>query len=539
LFFPSSELLGYFRVVPTGHVSSQRIARMSFHQQSAADHLRSLDSGALTSVELTEACLDRIAAVDGRVGAFLRVDRDGALKQAAEVDVWRASKKPVGRLAGLPIAVKDILCERGQLTTCASRMLENFAPPFDATVITKLRDAGAVLVGRTNMDEFAMGGSTENSAFQKTRNPWDLERSPGGSSGGSAAAVAAGMVPAAIGTDTGGSIRQPAGLCGVVGMKPTYGRVSRYGVVAFASSLDQVGPFGQSVEDVALLLETIAGHDPRDSTSLKVPVPAYSQTVNKPLANLRIGWVREHFGAGLDGDVEKSVRDALDIYKSLGASLHEISLPHSKYAVATYYVIAPSEASSNLARYDGVHFGYRTDEKELLAELAAERKQLETVGDKKALGNLDSTLVRMYRRTRAEGFGPEVKRRIMLGTYALSAGYYDAYYLKALKVRRLIRQDFDRAFGKVDLIAGPITPAPAFRIGEMSDDLLAMYLVDIYTVSANLAGIPGICVPCGISKSGLPIGLQLQAPALEEDRLLRGARMYEKATEWHKMRPPL
>jgi aspartyl-tRNA(Asn)/glutamyl-tRNA(Gln) amidotransferase subunit A len=512
---------------------------MSLHQQSATEHLRSLESGAITSVELTAACLDRISALDGRVGVFLRVDRDRALEQAAEVDARRAGKQPVGRLAGLPIAVKDILCERGQTTTCASRMLKNFRPPYDATVIAKLRAAGAVLVGRTNMDEFAMGGSTENSAFKKTGNPWDLERSPGGSSGGSAAAVAAGMTPAAIGTDTGGSIRQPAGLCGVVGMKPTYGRVSRYGVVAFASSLDQVGPFGKSVEDVALLLETIAGHDSRDSTSLNVPVPAYSQSVNKPLTNLRIGWVREHFGVGLDGEVEKSVRAALDVYESLGASLHELSLPHSKYAVATYYVIAPSEASSNLARYDGVHFGYRTNEKEMLAGLAADRKQLEAAGDKAALDNLDSALVRMYRRTRAEGFGPEVKRRIMLGTYALSAGYYDAYYLKALKVRRLIRKDFDQAFEKVDLIAGPITPAPAFKIGEMSDDPLAMYLVDIYTVSANLAGIPGLCLPCGKSKAGLPIGLQLQAPALEEDRLLRGARMFEQATDWYKLRAPL
>jgi aspartyl-tRNA(Asn)/glutamyl-tRNA(Gln) amidotransferase subunit A len=515
------------------------VSRMSLLYQSAAEHVRSLESGAISSVELTSACLDRIAAVDGKIGAFLRVDRDRALEQAAQVDDQRASKQPIGRLAGLPIAVKDIFCERGQTTTCASRILEDFRPPYDSTVIAKLRGEGAVLIGRTNMDEFAMGGSTENSAFQKTGNPWDPQRSPGGSSGGSAAAVAAGMVPAAIGTDTGGSIRQPAGLCGVVGMKPTYGRVSRYGVVAFASSLDQVGPFGHSVEDVALLLETIAGHDPRDSTSLNVPVPPYSQSVNKPLANLRIGWVREHFGAGLDGEVEKAVRAALDVYKSLGASLHEISLPHSKYAVATYYVIAPSEASSNLARYDGVHFGYRTNEKEMLAGLSAERKQLEAAGDKAGLTDLDSALVRMYRRTRAEGFGPEVKRRIMLGTYALSAGYYDAYYLKALKVRRLIRKDFDEAFEKVDLITGPITASPAFKIGEMSDDPLAMYLVDIYTVSANLAGIPGLCLPCGQSKSGLPIGLQLQAPALEEDRLLRGARMYEKATDWQKQRAPL
>jgi aspartyl-tRNA(Asn)/glutamyl-tRNA(Gln) amidotransferase subunit A len=512
---------------------------MSLFEQTAAEHLRNLESGAVSSVELVRAYLDRIQSVDDRVGAFLRVDADRALRHAAEVDAKRAKRQAVGRLAGLPIAVKDILCERGQTTTCASRMLENFRPPYDATVIARLRAADAVILGRTNLDEFAMGGSTENSAFQVTRNPWDLERSPGGSSGGSAAAVAAGMAPLAIGTDTGGSIRQPAGLCGVVGMKPTYGRVSRFGLIAYASSLDQIGPFGQSVEDVALLLETIAGHDPRDTTSLDVPAPPYSQSVNKPLANLRIGWVREHFGPGLDGEVESAVRAALDVYKSLGATLHEISLPHSKYAVATYYVIAPSEASSNLARYDGVHFGYRTDEKEMLAELATDRKRLETAGDKAGLEHLDSALVRMYRRTRAEGFGPEVKRRIMLGTYALSAGYYDAYYVKALKVRRLIRQDFDRAFEQVDLIAGPITPAPAFKIGQMSGDPLAMYLVDIYTVSANLAGIPGLCLPCGQSQSGLPIGLQLQAPALEEDRLLRGARMYEQATDWHTLRASL
>jgi aspartyl-tRNA(Asn)/glutamyl-tRNA(Gln) amidotransferase subunit A len=509
---------------------------MSLTEQSASEQLQALKAGAISSVELTRAYLDRIDVVDSRVGAFLRVDSERALEQAAAVDAKRAKKHPVGLLAGLPIAVKDILCERGQVTTCASRMLENFRPPYDATVIAKLTAADAVLIGRTNMDEFAMGGSTENSAFKITRNPWDLERSPGGSSGGSAAAVAGGMAPLAIGTDTGGSIRQPAGLCGVVGMKPTYGRVSRYGVVAYASSLDQVGGFGQSVEDVALLHEVIAGHDPRDTTSLNVPVPPYSQSVSKPLVNLRIGWVCEHFGPGLDPEVEAAIRAALEVYKSQGATIHEISLPHSKYAVATYYVIAPSEASSNLARYDGVHFGYRTNEKEMLTDLEADRKRLEASGDKAGIDHLDSALVRMYRRTRAEGFGPEVKRRIMLGTYALSAGYYDAYYLKALKVRRLIRQDFDRAFEMVDLIAGPITPEPAFKIGQMSGDPLAMYLVDIYTVSANLAGIPGICLPCGQSKSGLPIGLQLLAPTLEEDRLLRGARMFEQATNWHRQR---
>jgi aspartyl-tRNA(Asn)/glutamyl-tRNA(Gln) amidotransferase subunit A len=512
---------------------------MWLFQQTACEHLRNLVAGKISSMELTKVYIDRIAAVDQQVGAFLRVNADRALEQAADIDARRTKGQVLGPLAGLPVAVKDVLCQRGELTTCASHMLQNFRPPYDATVIARLRAADAVFIGRTNMDEFAMGGSTENSAFQPTRNPWDLERTPGGSSGGSAACVAAGMSPLAIGSDTGGSIRQPAGLCGVVGMKPTYGRVSRYGLVAFASSLDQVGPFGQSVEDVALLLEAIAGHDPHDSTSLNVPVPPYSQTVNQPLSGLRIGWAREHFGPGLDPEVEAAVRAAYDVFASLGATLHEISLPHSKYGVAVYYVIAPSEASSNLARYDGVHYGYRTNENEMLAELAADRKRLETAGDRAGLDDLDSALVRMYRRTRAEGFGPEVKRRIMLGTYALSAGYYDAYYLKALKVRRLIRQDFDRAFEKVDLIAGPITAAPAFKLGEMSDDPLAMYLVDLYTVSANLAGLPGICLPCGQSKSGLPIGLQLHAPALEEDRLFRGARMYELATDWHERRAPI
>lgn len=512
---------------------------MSLLLQSAGEQLRGLESGAISSVELTQAYLDRISAVDDRVGAFLRVDAEKALARAAEIDELRAQKKPVGRLGGLPVAVKDIFCERGERTTCASRMLEEFRAPYDATVISKLQAAGSVLIGRTNMDEFAMGGSTENSAYKKTHNPWDLARTPGGSSGGSAAAVAGGMAPLALGTDTGGSIRQPAGLCGIVGMKPTYGRVSRYGVVAYASSLDQVGGFAQSVEDVALLMESIAGHDLSDSTSLDVPVPAYSQTVNQPLKGLKIAWVREHFGPGLDAEVETAVRSALDLYKSLGATLYEISMPHSKYAVATYYVIAPSEASSNLARYDGIHFGYRTDEKVMLAELAAERKKLEVAGDKADLDHLDTALVRTYRRSRSDGFGAEVKRRIMLGAYALSAGYYDAYYLKALKLRRLIRQDFDRAFEKVDLIAGPITASPAFKLGEMEGDPLAMYLVDLYTVSANLAGLPGLCLPCGRSKSGLPIGLQLQAAALQEEKLLRGARMYEAATDWHKQRARL
>lgn len=515
---------------------------MTLGERSASDWKRLLDAGEVTSVELTRKSLDRIATLDGQIGAFLRVNADAALEQAAHVDRRRQARQPIGLLAGLPVAVKDVLCDQSGPTTCASRMLQSFHPPYDATVVARLKAADAVLVGRTNMDEFAMGGSTENSAFQITHNPWDLERTPGGSSGGAAASVAAEMVPLSIGTDTGGSIRQPAGLCGVVGMKPTYGRVSRYGLVAFASSLDQVGPLARTTADTALLLEAISGHDPRDATSLDERVPAYSQTVDRPLEGLRIGMVREHFTAGLDPEVESAIRKCLDVYQALGAAIHEISLPHSKYAVATYYVIAPCEASSNLARYDGVHYGYRTDEKAMLSELSAQRKALEEAGAGKSgsgrgAEQLDTPLVRMYRRTRAEGFGAEVKRRVMLGTYALSAGYYDAYYLKAMKVRRLIRQDFDEAFRQVDLIAGPVTPSPAFKLGAMADDPLAMYLIDLYTTSANLAGLPGISLPCGITSAGLPIGLQLQAPPLQEELLLRGAHMFEQATEWHEMRP--
>ncbi|MEM8946495.1 MAG: Asp-tRNA(Asn)/Glu-tRNA(Gln) amidotransferase subunit GatA [Planctomycetota bacterium] len=484
---------------------------MSLLEQSATESLQLLRQGKLFAVELTQAHLDRISTADDKIGAFLRVDAEGALARATEIDRRRQAGESIGKLAGLPVAVKDVLCDSATRTTCASRMLENFRPPYDSTVVAKLKAADAVLIGRTNMDEFAMGGSTENSAFQLTRNPWDLERAPGGSSGGAAACVAGQMAPLSIGTDTGGSIRQPAGLCGVVGLKPTYGRVSRYGLVAFASSLDQVGPLAHSVEDAALLLEAIAGHDPLDATSLDQPVPTFTTTLHQPLEGLRLGIVREHFAEGLDNEVEKSVREAIGVYKSLGAEVKEISLPHSKYAVATYYVIAPSEASSNLARYDGVHYGHRTKR--------------------------ESDLVEMYCRTRAEAFGPEVKRRIMLGAYALSAGYYDAYYLKALKVRRLIRQDYDAAFEQVDLIAGPVTAEPAFKIGQMSDDPLSMYLVDLYTVSANLAGLPGISVPCGITSSGLPIGLQLQAAPLAEETLLRGAQMYQSQTDWHRHRP--
>jgi len=510
---------------------------MSLLHQTATQLLAQLESGNVSAVEVTQAYLDQIGRREREVKAFLRVDAEGALRQAADVDRRRGAKQPVGRLGGLPVAVKDLLCSKGELTTCASRMLETFRPPYDATVVARLRGADAVLIGRTNLDEFAMGGSTENSAFQQTHNPWDLERTPGGSSGGAAACVAADMAPLSIGTDTGGSIRQPAGLCGVTGMKPTYGRVSRFGLVAFASSLDQIGPLARTAEDAALLLEVIAGHDPRDSTSIPSPVPPYTQTVGQPLEGLRLGLVREHFGPGLDSEVESAVREAIRVYESLGAKVEEVSLPHAKYGIATYYVIAPCEASSNLARYDGVHYGYRTDEASMEAEIDSERQQLIAAGKHAAAEAVDNPLVRLYRRSRAEGFGAEVKRRIMLGTYALSAGYYDAYYLKALKVRRLIRQDFDEAFRRVDLIAGPVTASPAFKLGEKSNDPLAMYLVDLYTVSANLAGIGGIVFPCGFSSTGLPIGLQLQGPLLAEDRLLRAAHMFQQATDWHERRP--
>jgi aspartyl-tRNA(Asn)/glutamyl-tRNA(Gln) amidotransferase subunit A len=507
---------------------------MSVIEKSAHELCQQLADRSLSSVDVCSAYLDQIAQHDESVGAFLRVDRDSVLAEAAAVDRRRNDGETLGLLAGVPVAVKDLLCTRGQPTTCASRMLENFIPPYDATVIERLRAADAVLIGKTNMDEFAMGGSNENSALGTTRNPWNLARVPGGSSGGSAACVAASMAPLSLGSDTGGSIRQPASFCGVVGMKPTYGRVSRFGLVAFASSLDQIGPLSHCVEDTALLLEAIAGHDPRDSTSVNREVPAYSQTVKNPLENLRLGLVREHLGDGLDADVDTAVREACQVYKSLGAEIVDVSLPHNKYGIATYYIIAPSEASSNLARYDSVHYGYRTDERAMLAELAAERKAAGA-----AATEIDSPLVRMYRRSRSEGFGAEVKRRIMLGAYALSAGYYDAYYLKALKVRRLIRQDVDAALKQVDFLVGPVYPTPAFRLGELTDDPLAMYLGDLCTVTANLAGIPGISIPCGFSAGGLPIGLQLQGRPFDEERLLRAAYMFQAATDWHERRPEL
>lgn len=512
---------------------------MTVTDLTATEQLALLNSGKITSQELTKAYLARIDEVESDVRAYLRVQGESALSTAVQVDNKRAAGKPLGLLAGLPVAVKDLLCQQGQLTTCASRMLEGFVSPYDSTVVAKLKSADAVLIGRTNMDEFAMGGSTENSAFQSTANPWDLARSPGGSSGGAAACVAARTAPLSVGTDTGGSIRQPAGLCGVVGLKPTYGRVSRYGLVAFASSLDQAGPLARSTEDAALLLEAISGHDPLDSTSLPEKAPTYSQTVTEPLKNLRVGIVRDHFAEGLDPEVELAVKTAIDQYRTMGAEIIEIEMPNSRHAVATYYVIAPCEASSNLARYDGVHCGHRADEAKMHTELQAERKLAQEAGDQATLDQIDTALVRLYRKSRSEGFGPEVKRRVMLGAYALSAGYYDAYYLKALKVRRLIRQDYDQAFEKVDLIAGPVTAAPAFKLGELVDDPLAMYLVDLYTVSANLAGVPAISLPCGMSKSGLPIGLQLTAAPLAEETLLRGAHMFEQTGDWHKKLAPV
>jgi aspartyl-tRNA(Asn)/glutamyl-tRNA(Gln) amidotransferase subunit A len=478
----------------------------------AGELLSLISRGDISAEKLTQSFLDVIRRRDAPLKAFLHVDEAAALEQARSVDGRRKRGEPLGRLAGIPLALKDVLCTKGQPTTAGSKILRNFVPPYDAHVVSRLHQADAVFLGKTNMDEFAMGSSTENSGYQVTGNPWDLERIPGGSSGGSAAAVAACLAPLALGTDTGGSIRQPASHCGVVGLKPTYGRVSRFGLIAYGSSLDQIGPLAHNVYDAALLLEVIAGYDPRDSTSVNQPVPSYTKTVNDPVKPLTIGVAREHFGEGLDPEVEQGVRAALRVYQDQGASVRDISLPHSRYSVATYYLVATAEASSNLARYDGVHFGHRA-------------------------AGFDN-LIDMYCRSRGEGFGAEVKRRIMLGTYALSSGYKDAYYLKALKVRRLIKNDFDKAFSECDVIMGPTAPTPAFRAGEKMDDPLAMYLSDIYTIGANLAGIPGISIPCGFTGGGLPTGLQIQAAPFQEEKLLRVARMHEQATDWHQRRVP-
>ena len=480
-----------------------------------------LDRGALSSVELMKAVIARTKAVDGRVRAFNSYDEEDAMAQARASDARRAKAKGSGsgaasRLEGIPVGIKDVISVAGQPLTASSRILEGFVSPYDATVTRKLKAAGAICWGRLNLDEFAMGSSTENSAFATTSNPWDLERVPGGSSGGSAAALAAGEAVATLGSDTGGSIRQPAALCSVVGLKPSYGRVSRYGLIAFASSLDQIGPFARSVEDAATVLGAIAGHDPRDSTSLRQEVPDYNRGVSdlaKSGRRWKLGIPREYFGEGLDPEVGAAVQAAIGEYRRMGCEVREVSLPHTKYAIGAYYIIATAECSSNLARFDGVRYGHRS---------------------KDAKDAID-----LYFKTRAEGFGPEVKRMIILGTYVLSSGYYDAYYLRAQKVRTLIRRDFLDAYRDVDVIVTPTSPTPAFRKGEKAADPLAMYLNDIYTIGVNLAGLPGMSLPCGFTAGGLPIGLQLIGQPFKETELLAVASAYEQRTEWHLRRPRL
>ncbi len=467
----------------------------------------------VTAKQVLMAFLKRIAQVEGKIQAYMAVTGLEGLRVASRLDRRRQAGEDVGPLAGIPLAIKDVICTQDVPTTCSSKILDGFIPPYDATVMRRLDQAGMVLLGKTNMDEFAMGSSTENSGYKVTRNPWDLVRVPGGSSGGSAAAVTADLCAGALGSDTGGSIRQPAAFCGIVGVKPTYGRVSRYGLVAFASSLDQIGPMTKDVRDAAILLGVIAGHDPCDSTSVNVPVPDYAAQLGREVTGLRIGIPKEYFIEGMDPEVETAIRAAINVLESLGAKAESISLPHTEYAVATYYLVATAEASSNLARYDAVKYGFRAREaKDLLS---------------------------MYMKSRQNGFGAEVKRRIMLGTYALSAGYYDAYYLKALKVRTLIRKDFEDAFKRCEVIVTPTAPTPAFRLGEKTDDPLTMYLSDIFTISANLAGIPGVCLPCGFTQAGLPIGLQLLGKPFDEATLLQVAFAYEQATEWHRRKPPL
>jgi len=469
---------------------------------------RLLKSKQLSSVELTRAYLERISQIDPEVRAFITLTDELALKQAQKADELIASND-ASPLAGIPVLLKDIMCTRGIRTTCGSKILENLVPPYDATVVEKLKDCGAIIIGKANMDEFAMGSSTENSAFFPTHNPWDLSRVPGGSSGGSAAAVAAGETAYALGSDTGGSIRQPAGFCSVVGLKPTYGRVSRYGLVAFASSLDQIGPLTQDVTDCALVLNAIAGYDSRDSTSVPYPVPDYTQYLTSDLSGLRLGVPKEYFVEGMQAEVDTAIRAAIKKLEELGASVEwEVSLPSTPYALAVYYIIAPSEASANLARYDGVKYGfsYKSD-----------------------------TMWESMEKTRQYGFGAEVKRRIMLGTYALSAGYYDAYYLKAQKVRTLIRREFDQAFEKCDALITPTSPTVPFKIGEKLDDPVQMYLSDVCTLPINIAGVPGISIPAGFDK-GLPIGMQFIGKPFGEETILKAAYAYEQATDWHKMR---
>ena len=482
------------------------LARLTMHELTAAYRRRETRPS-----EATEAYLARIDRLDGKVGAYLTVTRDRALAAARAADARYERGTPLSPLDGVPIAYKDVLCTRGVTTTCGSKVLEGFVPPYDATAVARLTEAGAVMLGKTNMDEFAMGSSTEHSAFKPTHNPWDLARVPGGSSGGSAAAVAGELAAAALGTDTGGSVRQPAAFCGVVGLKPTYGRISRYGLVAFASSLDHVGPLTRDVHDAALLLHAVAGVDPCDSTSVDEPVPDYATLLDGGVRGLTLGVPREYFGAGLDAEVEAAVRRAITRLGDLGAIIEEVSLPTTDYGLAVYYLIAPAEASSNLARYDGVKYGLRAPGKDLID---------------------------MQSRTRAAGFGAEVKRRVMLGTYALSAGYYDAYYGRAQKVRTLVRRDFEAALARVDLLVAPTTPSVAFKHGDKADPL-AMYLNDVFTVGADLTGLPAVSLRCGFSAAGLPIGLQLIGRAFDEARLLRAAYAYEQATDWLARRPEL
>ena len=467
----------------------------------------------LSSVEATRAFLERIDKVEDSIRAYITVAPEEALKSAREADKKLAAGKDITPLTGVPISIKDIFCTKGILTTCGSKILDGFIPPYDATVVKKLKGAGAVILGKNNMDEFAMGSSTENSAFSPTRNPWSTDCVPGGSSGGSAAAVSASECAASVGTDTGGSIRQPASCCGVVGLKPTYGRVSRYGIIAFASSLDQAGPITKDTRDSAIMLGAIAGHDPLDSTSIDSPVPDYASSLETGIKGLRVGIPKEYFIEGIDADVASAVNEALETLNRAGAVPVEITLPHTEYATSVYYMVATAEASSNLARYDGVKYGLRVDP--------------------------TGSLLDMYKETRAAGFGAEVKRRIMLGTYALSSGYYDAYYKKASQVRTLVKRDFDVAFESCDVIVTPTAPTPAFKIGERMEDPLTMYLSDIFTISCNLAGIPGISLPCGFTKTGLPIGLQIMGSSLDEETVLKVAYAYEQATDWHKLTPEL
>ncbi len=464
-------------------------------------------------LELTQAFYRWIKGVDSRVSAYISLTEEEAYRQAQGADERMARGDDVTELTGIPLALKDILCTKSTRTTCASKILEHFLPPYDATVVRRLRESGAVFLGKLNMDEFAMGSSTENSGFGITRNPWDFNRIPGGSSGGSAAAVAADECIASLGSDTGGSVRQPAACCGVVGLKPTYGRVSRFGLVAFASSLDQIGPITKDVTDCAILMDAISGHDPNDSTSVDIDVPDYKRALSNGVKGMKLGIPKEYFVEGMDRDVERAVWEAIKLLEQWGATVREVSLPHTEYAVATYYIICTAEASSNLARYDGVKYGHRA-------------------------GGYDG-LIDMYAKTRAEGFGPEVKRRIMLGTYVLSAGYYDAYYKKAQQVRTLIKEDFDRAFKDYDALITPTSPTPAFMIGEKVKDPLQMYLSDILTIPVNLAGIPAISIPCGFSSDGLPIGLQIIGKHFDEEKILRVAYTYEQRTDWHLRRPQL